>query len=241
MTYYKNLKSETSLNTKSGTAIVVSQEFYLLSALLVSRCSYIQSAIQNIIFKSHGLKIDEAKVALLDAPSPKARLQLLQSFTYENDDHIITKAFAYAQTQFTDIYNLRNILAHETWMTSEFHPNSVLFSKMAKQAQLQHSKEKFKKTDELNSKDIYNSILRYIRSVKVVSTEDLQQALADADRCAWIMMQIGFILEELDEVQKSEMKRAFLVFKGTNHLFDKKEISKNNVNVKRMNKKSINH
>lgn len=73
--------------------------------------------------------------------------------------------------------------------------------------------------EEATSQQVYDGMVRYIRSVKVITCENLRSALSDADLCAWILMQIGNVLNEPDQTRRQEARRLFLHFRGTSHLF----------------------
>jgi len=186
-----------------------------------------QSQIQRIIYASHGEELSEAKKALKDAPNPKTRMKLLSSVQYSGSDPIVSSVFNYSQSLFLEIYELRNILAHEHWISSDEYKDAVLFAKLDEEARLMTASGRLYHKDDTTPQEIYDATIRYIRSLKVVSSTHLQNALKDAELCSWALMQISMVIDEQDPIKKEEVRKAFLVFKGTSHLFDEsKRISK---------------
>lgn len=166
-------------------------------------------------------------------------MDFLTSFEYSEADPVISAVFNYARELFVEIYKLRNVLAHENWMSSEDFNDAVLFSKLDEQAKLSMASGKFWHQDQTTPEDVYNATIRYIRNVKIVSIADLRNALKDVNLCSWILMQISFVLGQADPAKKEEMRRAFLVSKGTSHLFDADIISSGKVDVKSSRGKTI--
>lgn len=237
--YYKKIDDTSKIITRSGTEIILPEGFSDLSMSIIRLCSFSQGEIQNIIYITHGSELREAKQTLINFPSPKARMEFLSTFEYSEADPIISAVFNFARELFIEIYELRNVLAHENWMSSEDFRDAVLFSKLNEQAKLSMSSGKLLHQDQTKPEDVYNAIIRYIRNVKIVSVADLRNAFKDANLCAWILMQIGFVLGQADPVKKAEMRRAFLVFRGTSHLFDADIVSSGKVDVESSRGKTI--
>jgi len=237
--YYSKIDKENKISTRSGTEIILPTTFNDLSSSLIRLCSYLQSQIQKTIYITHGSELREAKKSLANFPNPKARIEFLCSFPYSEKDHVISTVFDYSRKLFLELYDLRNVLAHEDWMTSEDFQDVVLFSKLSEQAKLNMASGKLLHEEDTTPRDTYDAIVRYIQSIKIVSVVDLHNALKDAEICAWILMQIGFVLEQSDPVKKLEMRRSFLVFKGTSHLFDENMASSGKVNVTSLKSKTI--
>lgn len=237
--YYTTIKSDLNLSTNEGAELTLPKKFEELSSKIIRLCSFSQRTIQNIIYITHGPELHKAKKSLSSFPNPKARMEFLSSFPYSEVDPIISSVFNYSRELFLELYDLRNVLAHENWMTSEEFEGYVLFSKLNEIAKLDMASGKLSHEVETTPSEVHKAIIRYIRSVKIISTEDLQNAIKDANLCAWILMQIGFVLKEVDSDKKAEFRRSFLVFKGTSHLFDKSIISSKEVSVKSSNSKTI--
>ena len=218
--YYQKIDDRSKISTRSGAEISLPPEFTNLSSSVIRLCSYIQGVIQQTIYISHGPELREAKQTLKNSPNPKARMDFLTSFEYSEEDLVISTVFNYARELFLEIYELRNVLAHENWMSSEDFENVVLFSKLNEEAKLSMAKGKVWHDKKARSQDVYNASIRYIRNVKIISVDNLKKALEDVNLCAWILMQISIVLNQSDPIKKVEMRKAFLVFKGTSHLFD---------------------
>lgn len=218
--YYRYITERSELDRRVGVGVAVPAGFNELSSSVVSACSFLQSLIQQTIYVTHGAELLVAKKTLKDYPSPKARIQFLCSFPYSEDDPVVSTVFNYSRQLFQDLYDLRNTLAHEIWSSSPEYRGSLLFSSLDEEARLLMTSGRILHTEGATPLEVYNSTIRYIRSVKIVSCSDLHAALKDADLCAWILMHIGNVLDEQDPAQKEEARRAFFVFKGTSHLFD---------------------
>lgn len=122
MSKYYNTKSDTSsLSRKSGSNLVIPERFHELSSLLISLNSSIQHLIQLVLYTSYGDNIEEAKSILKENMSPKSRMEFVNSLPYGNNDEIISKVLDYAKFIFFEIYELRNILSHELWSSSDEH------------------------------------------------------------------------------------------------------------------------
>lgn len=237
--YYTMTKNCTTLNISSGEALVIDSDFQISSSKIISKCNFAQLLIQKIIFTAHGSEIDDLKSKLKKAPNPKSRIDLLQKFPYQNDDPVVTKIFDYCRTLFTDLYEVRNILAHEVWSSSKTFPGCVLFSTIEDRAQLDMSSSKIIHKDSTKSKDVYDDIIKFISNVKIISNNHIELALSDMSLCEWMLMHVDTILSEVDESRKNEARQAFFVFRGTSHLFDAKEILRDPVTFSASSKKTI--
>lgn len=217
--YYETLKSETSLSRKIGAGIIAPQRFHILSAIIISQCAVIQDLIQQIIYTSHGDELFSARKSLKKFPNPKARMDFLCEFPYKTPDHIVNSVFYYARHLFIDIYELRNILAHEIWSSSDHHPGRIIFSTLDENSHLLMAQGRLWHKEDTTPEETYNATIRYIRSCKSINISNLESAIKDAELCTWCLMNIRGILEEDDEIKKDEARQAFLVYRGTSHLF----------------------
>lgn len=217
--YYKLITDSTKLSKRSGGKIIIPIGFKDLSTSIIASCTRQQSLIQEIIYITHGAELLEAKRALKAFPSPKARMDFLCSFPYSGSDPVVLSVFDYARLLFRDLYELRNILSHEIWAYSDDYADAIIFSGLDEEARLLMTSGKVWHVESLIPKEVFDATVRYIRSVKIVTCHDLQAAMGDADLCSWILMNIGFVLNEQDPQKKEEARRAFLHFKGTSHLF----------------------
>ncbi len=237
--YYRKIDDKSEISTISGSDIILPPEFTNLSSSIIRLCSFIQNYIQQIIFISYGAGLCEAKQKLKNSPNPKARMEFLTSFKYSEEDLTLSKVFNYSRELFHEIYELRNVLTHENWMTSKDFENVVLFSKLDEEAKLSMVKGKFWHEKELTPRDVYNAMIRYIRNVKVISVSDLKRAMDDANLCAWTLKQMSLVLNETDPIKKTEMRKAFYVYKGTSHLFGQDIILTEKVDVASYKTKTI--
>ena len=210
-----------------------------LSSSIIRLCSFCQGLIQQIIYITHGSELNKTKQTLNSFPSPRARIDFLTSFQYSEADFIVSTVFDYARELFVGIYEIRNVLVHENWMSSDEFEGAILFSKLDEEARLSMASGKLLHEDQTTPEEIYNASIRYIRSVKIVSIADLLSAIKAVNLCAWILMNIGFVLDQSDPTKKAELRRAFLVNKGTSHLFDTDEISSETANVESSKRKKI--
>ncbi|WP_133244717.1 hypothetical protein [Caulobacter radicis] len=217
--YFKNLETETVINRKIGHAIKIDAEFYFLSSNIISQCSFIQQIIQQIIYTSHGKEISAARKALSEIPNPKSRVDFICDFQYKTKDITIDRVFNYARDIFKDIYELRNILAHEIWSSSEDHVDAVLFSTLAAESAFLTSNAKLIHDEDARSKEIFDSIIRFIRSLKIITLNDMHEATKDMVLCIWALSNIRNILDVEKEEEKAAAREAFFVFSGTSHLF----------------------
>ncbi|QLF93426.1 hypothetical protein HW090_09540 [Pseudomonas sp. ABC1] len=217
--YYKLITESTNLSRRVGTSAVIPRDFRDLSSSIISSCTFLQSLIQQIIYVTHGAELLAAKHILKKFPNPKARIDFLCSFPYSEADPIIFSVFDYAKHLFQDLYELRNILSHEVWASSEDHGDAVIFSSLDEEARLLMASGKMWHMENMTSKEVFDATVRYIRSVKVVTSTDLRIAMGDANLCSWILMHIGNVLNEQDATRKAEARQLFLQYKGTSHLF----------------------
>lgn len=196
--YYRLIANSTTLDRRSGSDVVVPPVFKELSSSLISTCTYLQSLLQHVIFVTHGAELLEAKRALRTFPNPKARIDFFCSYPYSEADPVLWAVFDYARSLFRNLYELRNILTHEVWASSDAHNGAVLFSSLDEEARLLMVSGRILHVEEATSQEVYDGIVRYIRSVKVITCENLRSALSDANLCAWILMHIGTVLNEPD-------------------------------------------
>lgn len=218
--YFDRITEGTNLNRNIGANAIVSTEFQFMSSIVLFKCNFTQSLIQQIIYTTHGDQIVDAKRALKDFPNPKARFDFLCDFPYTDTDPIIAKVFQFARTLFREIYELRNVLAHENWSSSEQFPDAVLFSSLDDEARLLLASGKLWYIEETTPQQIYDAAVRFIRNAKIVTIAHLEAAIRDAELCTWILMSINNVLNESDADRKEDARRVFRVYGGTSHLFD---------------------
>lgn len=217
--YYKSIVEKTTISHRTGANIVVPAGFADLSCSIIQSCTVLQNLLQKIIYATHGAQLLAAKRTLKEFPNPKARIDFLCSFPYSEDDPTVLSAFNYARLLFRDVYELRNILAHELWASSEDYSDTVIFSSLDEQARLQMASGRIWHVETATSKEVHDAIIRFIRSLKLVTTTDLLEALRDANLCSWILMQIEVILDEKDPKRKEDARQLILQYRGTSHLF----------------------
>lgn len=218
--YYTSITDDSTLSRRSGTGANVAPEFYVLSSLLISRCSFFQGLIQQIVYTSHGAELHAAKQALRDFPNPKARIDFLCAFPYAEEDSVTSKVFEYAKCLFQKLYELRNALAHEDWSSSDDYPGAVILSSLDEQARLLMTSGRVWHKEDATPQEVYDATIRFIRSVKVVTLDHLRTAVRDMDLCSWMLMQVSTVLSEEDPARKEQGRQAFFVYQGTAHLFD---------------------
>lgn len=218
--YFDAITDGTKLKRNIGARLVVSPNFRLKSSAILSQCTFAQSLIQQIIYTTHGDQLVDAKRTLKKFPNPKARFDFLCEFPFTDADPIIYKVFQFARTLFREIYEFRNVLAHETWSSSEQFPNAVLFSSLDDESRLLLATGKLWYTSEITPQQVYDATVRFIRNAKIVTVAHLETAIRDADLCCWVLMNINNVLNESDTSRKEEARQAFLVYSGTSHLFD---------------------
>ena len=132
--YYRCLDGTNKIETKSGVGVVLPEGFANLSAEVINQCSYLQSLIQTVIYAAHGPAFSASKAILNKLSSPKKRMEFLRSFQYDPADPVVATVFRFAQDLFSEIYDLRNVLAHEIWMSSKDFEQAVLFSDLQEDA-----------------------------------------------------------------------------------------------------------
>lgn len=217
--YYKLIIESTAIFQRKGTGAVIPPGFRDLSASIVSSCTFLQSLLQQIIYVTHGAELLAAKRTLKEFPSPKARIDFLCSFPYSEADPILLTVFDYARRLFRDLYELRNILSHEVWASSDDYDDAVMFSSLDEEARLLMVSGRMWHMENVTSQEVFDATVRYIRSVKIVASADLHAAMGDANWCSWILMHISTVLNEPDATRKAEARQIFLQSKGTSHLF----------------------
>ena len=218
--YYTKIVGKSELSTKSGSAAIVPLEFRLLSSEILAGCSFLQNLVQQIIYATHGPELAAAKKALNDFPNPKARIDFISSYPYNNENQSINTVFNYSRDLFKEIYDLRNILAHEKWMSSNEFKSVVLFSELNENARLMMASERVVHEDKMSAEEAYEATIRYIQSIKIISVEGLNKAKRDYDICSWMLMTISQYMGETSPEKRRELIDTFHVFKGTSHLFD---------------------
>lgn len=217
--YFNTIDHEKEINIKSGSNIDISSEMKILSSSIIAQSSFVQNLIQNLIFTTHSSVIFEAKKTLKKFPNPKARFSFISNYNYNSNDKIVDKVFSFVQSKFDEAYDLRNTLAHEVWSSSEAYPGEILFSSLDEQSRLSVARGKVKHLEDATALEAYNAAIRFIRKIRRVSVINLADALADLNLCAWILMQIDNIREEKDGLKREELRKGFLIFKATSHLF----------------------
>jgi hypothetical protein len=218
--YYKSILEQTTISHCIGANIVIPAGFADLSCSIIQSCTVLQHLLQKTIYATHGAQLLSAKRTLKEFPNPKARIDFLCSFPYSEDDPTVLSAFNYARLLFRDIYELRNILAHELWASSEDYSDTIIFSSLDEQARLQMASGQIWHVETTTPQEVYDATIRFIRSLKLITTSDLRKALADADLCSWILMQIEGILDEQDPKRKEDARRPIRQYRGTSHLFE---------------------
>lgn len=218
--YYDIIKNSTTLNRKIGESAVIPSDFRNLSSVIISNCSFSQSLIQQAIYTSHGSELLGAKKSLKEFANPKARIDFLCSFPYNDPDPVISKVFDFSRNIFKEVYEFRNVLCHEIWSSSDNYAESILFSTLDDESRLLMSQGKVWHIEETSPKEVHEAALRFISRVKIVSYKHLNQAIKDINLCNWCLMHINTILNLEDKKKKEEAKKAFFVFGGTSHLFE---------------------
>lgn len=217
--YYSSIRGTSVLSHRTGVEVQAAPEFFIFSAKILAQCVFLQSQIQQIIYICHGPEIVGAKETLKSFPNPKARVDFLCSFPLSDDDQVVTRIFDFARGLFSEIYELRNVLSHEVWSSSEEFPGAVLFSSLDENSRLLMASGKLWHKEDATPEDTYASIIRFISSMKVVYLENLYAAANDMDLCSWSLMNLVNILNEGDPEVKDKARRAFMIFQGTSHLF----------------------
>jgi len=217
--YYRHVTDRTEIKTVTGCDAIIPIEFKKNSSHIISRCSFLQNQIQKIIFITHGPEVLAANKFLLDNPQAKARMDFLCSIPYGVDDPVLSSVFDYSRVIFRDIYDLRCVLAHENWMSCDDYAFEVLFSRIDEEARLLKATARLMHHEESTSREVFNAILRYIRKIKFIGCDDLRRAVQDLSLCEWILMTISHTLTEKDPSKREELRKSFLLFRGTSHIF----------------------
>lgn len=217
--YYRSITESTTISRRTGAGAVIPAGFRDLSASIVSSCTFLQSLLQQIIYVTHGAELIAATRALKEFPNPKARIDFLCSFPYSEADPVVLSVFDYARLLFRDLYELRNILSHEVWASSDDYVDAVIFSSLDEEARLLMVSGRTWHMENVTSQEVFDATVRYIRRAKIVVSADLHAAMGDANWCSWMLMHISNVLNEQDATKKSEARQLFLQSKGTSHLF----------------------
>lgn len=237
--YYELITESMNLSRRSGTGTVVPAGFRDLSASIISSCTFLQGLLQQIIYVTHGDELLAAKRALKNFPNPKARIDFLCSFPYSEADPVILSVFDYARLLFRDLYELRNILSHEVWSSSDDYNDAIIFSSLDEEARLLMVSGRMWHVENVTSREVFEATVRYIRSVKIVTRADLHAAMGDANLCSWILMHIGNVLNEQDATKKAEARQFFLLYKGTSHLFAEAPLTNGSLSIHASKSKTI--
>lgn len=238
--YYRLLRECSTLRQCTGANITIPIGFTDLGLAIIQSCTLIQNLIQKIIYVTHGSEIMKARRTLKEFPNPKARIDFLYSYPYSEEDPVVLSSFNFARLLFLDIYELRNVLSHEVWASSNEHPETILFSSLDEQARLLTASGRIWHVEDATSQETLDAILRFIHSVKLVNIADLISAKGDADLCLWILMQIQSILDEEDPDRKEEARQLFLRYKGTAHRFKGTIASTGSLEFNAIKSKTIN-
>lgn len=221
--YFERIRGATTLSQKQGSNIELSTSLYILTGKIISDGLFCQKQIQKIIYSVYGSEVHRAGHSIKGLPSPKSRLEFLNSYNNIKGDKIISTIFKYAKELFLDVYALRNSLVHDCWSSSEAFKGSILLSSLDEEARLLFASGKVKHVVGMTTEDTYKAIIRYIENIKVVKLSHLLDAMKDLETCNWCLMQIDFCINENDETKLSEFKRGFLTFKGVSHLFPEED------------------
>lgn len=238
--YYDHVVERTSISTKRGQRAVIPIAFRKNSAAIISRCSFLQGQILKTLYSTHGPDIFQASANAQENRSPNARMEFLCSTRYGTNDEILSKVFSYSQAIFREIYGLRNVLAHEIWMSCDDYMYKVLFSKIEEEERVLKISGRLRFDEKSTSREAFDAIVRYIGKIKIISCDHLECAIRDIDLCEWILMTINHILEESDPKKKNDLKMAFLTFNGTSHLFEKDRGDFTKIEVRTSKKTVIN-
>lgn len=221
--YFDTITDETNLSQNIGARMDVSSDFQVLSSTLIAQCTFSQNLIQQIIYTSHGSELIGAKKTLKEFPNPKARFDFLCAFPYREPDPVLVKVFDFARSLFKEIYELRNVLAHEVWASSDRYQGAIIFSSLDENSRLSMASSRLWHDGNTTPQATYEATVRFIRMVKIVTVDHLKLALNDANICSWALMNISNVLNADDRERKEEARKAFFVFGGTSHLFDGKD------------------
>ena len=222
-TYFDTITDVTDLTLNKAANLEVSGGFEAASAALIGRCSALQSEVQSIIYVAHGAELIASKRALRQHLNPKARLDFLCSFPFQNDDAALVRVFNFAREMFGELYALRNVLAHEVWNSSPQFPDAVLFTTLDEESRKLLAEGRLWHFADATPEQIHAAIIRFIRKVRVVRPEQLAQALSDSDICSWTLMTLRQLLNTEDRDKREQTRQALAIFGATAHLFDRDE------------------
>lgn len=237
--YYESIVERTTISLRTGADIDIPSHFTDLSSSVIQSCTLLQHLLQKIIYVTHGSELLAAKRTLKEFPSPKARIDFLCSFPYSEHDPIVLSAFNYSRSLFRGIYELRNVLSHEIWASSEDYGNSVIFSSLDEQARLLMATGRIWHAAEATPQEVHDAVIRFIRSLKLITNANLRTAMDDARLCTWILMHIEGILEEPDPARREEARQLIIQYKGTSHLFEGAQVTNGILNYNSTKRKTI--
>lgn len=218
--YFDGITQETELTRNKGGLLNVPDGFLASAAQLIAQCSSLQGEIQNIIYVSHGAELIDAGKALKDHPNPKARLDFLCKFPFHDADPALVRVFDFARSLFREIYELRNVLAHENWGSSDHYPGAVLFTSLDEESRLSMASGRLWHYADATPRETYEATVRFIRRVKNVRPDQLILALSEASTCSWVLMTLSQLLNTAEREKREQTRRALAVFGATAHLFD---------------------
>lgn len=228
--YWGKIRRLSHLDVKSGSAIVLGENFYSISSKIISSTIFSQQLIQRIVYEAYAEEVHKAGHSLKEITSPKSRLDFLNSYNDVSQDEIVSKVFRHAKKLFCEVYELRNVLVHDLWFSSEKFPESLMLSSLDEESRLLFASGKLIHVTGMTSEQVYKATIRYIESVKLVNLPDLERALKDINLCNWCLMQIAFIIGESDPQKISELKKAFFIFKKISHIFPEKDRMAGSIN-----------
>jgi hypothetical protein len=218
--YYRNLTDQSELRTRAGTGLVVPEEFFPLSAAIIHRVSFLQGQVQKAIILGCGSDYSLAKGILKKFPNPKARFEKLNFLPSEEGDKTVKIIFSFSYEIFLPLYDLRNSLAHEIWLSSDEFKDRLLLSSLEEERRLGLVGEKLLSEQENSVRVVYESMVRYIGKIKIITLSDLRLAIKDIELCEWILLHLQGIIGEKDPGKREEALKAFKVFRGTAHIFE---------------------
>ncbi|MBX3525361.1 MAG: hypothetical protein KF904_04080 [Rhodoblastus sp.] len=239
--YFDNITETNTLNQITGEFIVVSDEFKILCASIISKFTFAQNLLQKIIYTTHREKFNNVRTTLRNFPNPRSRMDFLCSYPYGEKDEIIEIVFDFARSIFKEIYEVRNVLTHEIWASATDYPDSILFSNLDENSRLMMASSRVWHDECATPHDVFNATIRYIRNVKIINSNHLRLAIGDIDLCNWCLLNIDNMLNEEDTGRRNELRQSFHIFGGTSHLFKKPPISTDVVEYSSSKKKEITH
>lgn len=146
-----------------------------------------------------------------------------------NSDDVLCRVFEYAKELFAGVVEFRHLIAHSIWLSSDIYPSRLIVSELANEAKLLLAKARVNSDPEMTTKQTYESIVRYISELHIISIEGLAQAVDSVDIVNVCVMQVSQALRSKSEAAE-EIKRGFKVFRGISHLFPPDELSVEPVN-----------